>query len=143
MGIVLKIAARETENGNMTALTTADIDKYGLKKDINTSEDRAISILVKKHWEDACEDLNKQLHWHTRRANFLVDGIEIENSQGKKLKIGSVIAEVTNECKPCGLMEEFCEGLFDALSPHWRGGILCKIIKSGTVSENETIERLD
>src|ERR1700754_2527372 len=83
---------------------------------------RQVTVLFRESWENACQDLGTPLPWVTRRANLLVEGVPVP-PEGGRLAIGEAVLEVTEEVKPCGLMEKAYRGLKRALVPDWRGGV--------------------
>lgn len=86
---------------------------------------RQITILCESAWQDTCNAVNSELPWTTRRVNLLVDGVEFgEGDVGKTIRIGEVRLEITQETYPCSLMDKQHQGLRDALTPKWRGGVL-------------------
>ena len=48
--------------------------------------------------------------------------------------------EVTQETKPCHLMEAAHPGLKRALTPEWRGGVCCRVLKGGKVRVGDRVE---
>lgn len=105
-----------------------------------TRNHRQVTVLGAEGWEATCKDLGSDLKWTTRRANLLLDGVDLQNTTGKQICIGDVILEVTGELTPCYRMDEQVEGLKDALVPAWRGGVTCKLITEGTISVNDFVE---
>ena len=102
---------------------------------------RQITILSESAWRKACADVAAELPWTTRRANLLVDGIEFDESfVGKRVRIGEVELEVTEETEPCARMDAEQPGLTAALTPQWRGGISCDVLKPGHISIGDQIE---
>ena len=101
--------------------------------------DRQVTVISQDSWDKVCQDLNKSLPWIARRANLLVRGIVIEESTGKYLQIGDLVLEITGETKPCQRMDEYYQGLQEVLKPEWRGGVTCKVIKSGRVKLDDSI----
>ena len=74
------------------------------------------------------------LSWTVRRANLLVDGVIFDSTMtGKQIKIGQLILLVTGETDPCQKMDAQHQGLTQALTPDWRGGVCCKVIADGRV----------
>jgi len=104
-------------------------DSRGLKKG-----NRQVTVLGLEGWEKACTELSQEINWTTRRANFLVSGIEFENTTGTLLRIGTCLLEITGELVPCNRMDEQVEGLTNALVPNWRGGVTCKMVEEGEVN---------
>ena len=92
-----------------------------------------ISILFREAWADACRDAGAEFPWTTRRANLLVEGLDWPREAGGRIAIGEVVLEVTQETKPCSLMEAAFPGLRAAMRPEWRGGVLCRVIQGGEI----------
>ncbi len=128
----------EVSHGRVLMETGLEGDHSGKRKD------RLISILSRESWEETCESLSPpvQLPWLTRRANLLVEGIRLPRSKGAILQLGPVHLEITHQTYPCGRMENAQPGLLKALAKDWRGGVLCKILKDGTLSVGDTVEVL-
>ena len=101
---------------------------------------RQVSILFEEDWLAACEDVQAALPWESRRANFLVNGAENPKKIGATISIGEVILEVTEETKPCQLMERVRPGLRRALEPDWRGGVCCRVVKGGHVAQGDRVD---
>lgn len=102
---------------------------------------RQITVLSETAWHKACESLDVELPWTTRRANLLVDGIEFAASDiGKTIRIGEVELTITQETAPCSLMDHQHEGLKSALIPDWRGGVCCNVINPGEIQIGDEVE---
>ncbi len=143
MGTVIGIATRKKTKAVMDTHDHATVlfekgignDSRGKKRN-----NRQITILSKEAWEEACNDLNTELAWTTRRANLFVEGIVLKNTKGKQLKVGNFLLEVTGELEPCNRMDEQFQGLTKALTKEWRGGITCKLLSEGTVEIGDSVE---
>jgi MOSC domain-containing protein YiiM len=106
-----------------------------------TQQGRQITILSESAWHKACTEVDTDLAWTTRRANLLVDKVEFDSSYvGKTVRIGAVELMVTSETYPCSLMDAQHQGLTTALTPDWRGGICCNVIKPGEIKIGDQIE---
>ncbi|MDO8898140.1 MAG: MOSC domain-containing protein [Bacteroidales bacterium] len=101
---------------------------------------RQVTVLSEEAFNEACNELGTTLPWTIRRANLLISGIDLENSKGKNLAIGSVVLEVTGETDPCYRMDEQFEGLKDALEPNWRGGVTCSVMSEGYVKLGDEVK---
>ncbi len=95
--------------------------------------DRQVTVLFREGWEAACRDAGASLPWITRRANLFVENFDFPHETGWRLKIGSVLLEVTMETAPCMLMEQAFTGLRRAMQPEWRGGVCCKVVEGGRI----------
>lgn len=142
MGKVLGIATRKRKRAPMDTHSKANItfekgvgnDSRGLIKG-----NRQVTVLTIEDWRIACQEINSDTPWTTRRANLLIENIELKNTKGKVLIIGDVQLEIMGELNPCGRMDEQVAGLTNALLPNWRGGVKCKILKEGKVKEGDTV----
>jgi MOSC domain-containing protein YiiM len=105
-----------------------------------TQQGRQITILSESAWRKACAEVDSDLPWTTRRANLLVDEVEFDASYvGKTVRIGDVELMVTRQTDPCSLMDAQHQGLTAALTPDWRGGICCNVIKPGEIKVGDQI----
>jgi MOSC domain-containing protein YiiM len=104
-----------------------------------TTPDRNVTLIFLEDWEAACRDLGRELPWITRRANLLVEGLSGFKQVGTRLKIGSVLLEVTEENPPCRVMDIQAEGLRVALQPDWRGGVACRVLQDGDICLGDSV----
>ncbi len=95
--------------------------------------DRQVTVMSIEAWRRVCEELGAQLPWTMRRANLLVEGLDLEDSIGKRIAIGDVVLEVAMETAPCKRMDEQHPGLTEALDPDWRGGTCCRVVSGGAI----------
>jgi MOSC domain-containing protein YiiM len=100
---------------------------------------REITLLSAEAWAQACSELGAVLPWFMRRANLLVEGIELSQTIGLRLRIGPVQLHVHGETKPCKIMDEQHEGLREALEPYCRGGVFGQILVGGTIHVGDTV----
>jgi MOSC domain-containing protein YiiM len=101
---------------------------------------RQVTLLARESWDDACRELGVALPWTTRRANLLIEGLALEQSAGRRLRIGPVLLEVTSECDPCQVMDAQHQGLRAALQPAWRGGVTCRVLEAGTLARGDVAQ---
>jgi len=144
MGKLLSIATRVKSKEAMNKHSSANVSfKSGVLNDFRGKKvggKRQVTVMSKEAWDTTCNDLGKQIPWTTRRANFLIEGIDFENTTGQILKIGSFELEITGELVPCNRMDEQFEGLTQALEIDWRGGVTCKVIKEGTTKVDDEVQ---
>ncbi len=97
---------------------------------------RRITVLSAQLWRAALSDLPDDaadLSWTARRANLLVDGVDLPRAPGGVLQIGPVVLEITGQTNPCKRMDEAYPGLLKALHPDWRGGVTCAVREGGEI----------
>ncbi len=144
MGRLVGIARREQKRAEMEILENADVsEQTGVAKDFRGKPgERQVTVVSKEAWAAVCDDLGQQIPWTTRRANFLVEDCELPQCTGDVLDIGGVHLQVTMEVDPCKRMEEQYEGLRAAMTPDWRGGVACTVLKGGPVQLGDEVSVL-
>lgn len=135
MGRLIGIARREKKRAAMETLQRAEIsEQTGVANDSRGKPgERQVTVVSAAAWEAACEALGRQIPWTTRRANLLVEDFDLPKRTGDVIEIGNVRLLVTMEVDPCSRMDEQFEGLKAALTPDWRGGVACTVLKGGSV----------
>ncbi len=103
---------------------------------------RQVTLLFAADWQAACADLGRSLPWTTRRANLLIEHLDVPREKGAQIAIGEVLLEVTEETTPCNLMEKAAAGLKAALRPGWRGGVCCKVLRGGSIALGDEVTRV-
>ena len=100
---------------------------------------RQVTVLSTEGWAATCSEMNIDMPWTTRRANLLIEGINLIGTTGSKLRIGKVLLEITGELEPCNRMDEQFDGLTKSLSNDWRGGVTCKLLSEGDISVGASV----
>jgi MOSC domain-containing protein YiiM len=101
---------------------------------------RQVSLIERADWDAVMAELGVDHHWSVRRANLLVEGLDLPQQAGATLRIGDeVVLEIMIECDPCSRMEEIEPGLKAALTPDWRGGALARVISGGDIRIGDSI----
>ncbi len=99
-----------------------------------------MSLMSREAWADGCADLgDPQLEPRGRRANLLVEGVDLPGSIGGRIAIGPCIIDVVAELAPCRLMDDFRPGLRDALKPACRGGVYGRIVRGGALRVGDAV----
>ncbi len=142
VGKLLGIARKSKSHAPMEEIQTADLTpETGLEGDYRGKlRRRQVSVLSREAWEETCKEHGKDLAWTTRRANILIEGLDLKETRGARLRIGDAILEVHCETDPCSRMDDASPGLRQALEPNWRGGVCCRVIKAGKISVGDNAE---
>lgn len=133
-GILRGIALRPVDGEPMREVTQANvIAGRGIDAENRKTGRREVTLLSAERWRDACRELGVELPWHTRRANLLIEGIDLGATLGQVLTIGPIQLRIHGETRPCGIMDEQHPGLREALVPDFRGGVHAEVLVGGTV----------
>lgn len=141
MGTLTGIARREQKRAPMETLERADIStETGVARDSRGKPGRRqVTVVSAAAWRNACRDLGREVPWTARRANLLVEGIDLPETTGGILRIGPVTLQVNCEVDPCSRMDEQYPGLTRALQPAWRGGVGCTVLEGGSVALGDSV----
>ncbi|MFY8207099.1 MAG: MOSC domain-containing protein, partial [Arenimonas sp.] len=55
------------------------------------------------------------------------------------LRIGEAELQIMLETDPCPRMDAQHDGLTAALTPHWRGGVCCRVLADGIVNTGDSV----
>ena len=141
MGRLIGIATRTATKVPMLEFESAAVStERGIENDFRGKPGkRQVTVLSREAWEKACADVGAELPWKLRRANLLVEGLDLEKTTGRVLRIGDVALEVTCETDPCRVMDLQHPGLREALTPKWRGGASCRVVSGGRIELGDEV----
>lgn len=139
MGKLLKIYIRP-KRGELDEVIEAQlVVGTGIEGDHAKGPKRQVTLLSHAAWVAACDELGVALDAGARRANLIVDGIDLCESKSKEIQIGEVIIKITGETKPCPLMDKALVGLKSALTPDWRGGAFGEVRTGGPIKVGDEV----
>ena len=142
MASLIGIAFKTEKRGPMITVEQAEVTQAkGVENDIfGRPGKRQVTVMSLQQWLLACNEIDKQLPWITRRANLLVDGLSFSvHDVGKQLVIGKLVLEITGETDPCKKMAMAYPGLEKALQPDWRGGVTCRVIQGSSIQVKDSV----
>jgi MOSC domain-containing protein YiiM len=147
-GRLIGIAHRPAHRAPMQTVESALIPEGGGVEGDHKGQKfprRGVTILAREAWEAALADLAvaggaaEGVPWTARRANLLVEGVELPRALGGIVRIGPVLLEITFPTTPCKRMDEARAGLMRALYPEWRGGVTCRVLEGGRVAIGDPV----
>ncbi len=144
MGRLVGLARRDKKRAEMEILDDAEIsEQTGVANDFRGKPGkRQVTVISAEAWAAACEELGQEIPWTTRRANLLIEDIELPQRTGDVIEIAGVRLLVTMKVDPCSRMDEQFQGLRSALIPEWRGGVACTVLKGGPVRLGDSVSVL-
>ena len=104
---------------------------------------RQVTLIAQEHLDAVASIMGKEsIDPLLTRRNIVTRGINLLSLKDKQFMIGDAILEYTGECHPCSRMEENLGlGGYNAMRGH--GGITCKIIKSGSITNGTPLTFMD
>ncbi len=139
-GIALRGASRAPMREVQEASVTAT---DGIVEDYRGAGRRQVTFIDAGQWRQVMAELDMDLPWHTRRANLLVDGLDLPGTVGSRLRIGDCLFEIHGETEPCERMDELQTGLRKGLTPEMRGGVWGRVLESGHIRVGQSVEVVD
>ena len=101
---------------------------------------RQVTLIERGDWVAATAQVGRDIAWQERRANLLVERLDLPQVPGVRLRIGAdVLLVVTRETDPCERMDMLAPGLRAALTVDWRGGICTRVIAGGHIAVGDRI----
>jgi MOSC domain-containing protein YiiM len=93
-------------------------------------------LLVDKETLDAME-----LRPGVIRENITTEGLNVNGLVlGQRLRIGTVLLQVSAVCTPCDQLEKVRPGLRREM--YGRRGMLCRVLEGGTIRAGDAIQRV-
>ena len=116
----------------------------GLEGDHARAGKREITILSREAWDAACRDAGCEgADPRGRRANVIVEGVELSARIGARLRLGGCVVQVEGETLPCDVMEGVHAGLRAALGPDTRGGVHGRIVAGATLRVGDGVSWIE
>lgn len=140
---IVSIALRTAVRGPMREVARAEaVADGGLVGDMPEKRvERGITFISAQQWASVMTTLGVDLPWPTRRANVLIDADTLGPWIGRVVRIGAhVRVHIFGETKPCGLMDQYHQGLRSALSDECRGGVFGRVLTGGPIHIGDMIE---
>ncbi len=140
VGTIKAIAYRDKRREDMQPIESCEvITGIGLAIEDRPANNRQVTILDHRAWLVTCKKLGTNLSWLMRRANFLVEGLDLQDTVGCTIMLGEMRVVIRGETKPCALMDYQHQGLREVLKPDWRGGVFGEVLDGATVSVGEKV----
>lgn len=134
MGRVERIWIKRGSGGPMDAAVFAQlVAGRGIVGNANQGGKRQVTLMSAEQWSDMTAHLGAP-DPGVRRANILVSGVDLGQSRGKTLRVGSIRIRIYSETRPCELMDDEWPGLRAALSVPWGGGAFGEVLDDGVIT---------
>jgi MOSC domain-containing protein YiiM len=111
----------------------------GLVGNANQGGTRQVTVISREAMEAAARELGRPVDPSVRRANVLVEGIDLKDSRGRILRMGELRLEVGGETRPCERMDAAIPGLKAALDPDWRAGLYGTVLEDAMVKVGDPV----
>jgi len=125
----------------MDAMDTALLEvNGGLRGNANRGGKRQVTIISEERWTQLMEALGADLSPGARRANLMVSGLNLENSRGRVLRVGTTRLLINGETRPCEQMEAAHAGLQALMKDRWGGGAFAEVVDGGEIRVGDEVD---
>ncbi len=101
---------------------------------------RQVTLMDLERWQDLLDRLGGELDTSARRANLVIDALDLFDARGKILRIGAARLRILGETRPCERMDEALPGLQAIMRQGWGGGAYAEVIDGGEIAVGDTVE---
>lgn len=139
-GRLIGLWVKRNHGGVMDAVLTGElVAGRGLRGNATQGGRRQVTLLSLPRWRALTGHLPGPPDPTVRRANLLVDGLDLDDCRGRVIAIGQARIRIFGETRPCHQMDDACPGLQAALSPPWGGGAFGEVIAGGSIALGDEV----
>jgi MOSC domain-containing protein YiiM len=102
-----------------------------------------VTLIEQEVWQRLMAEMGADLEPAARRANLMVSGIRLAQTQTRVLCIGNCRIQIWGETKPCEQMESAWPGLKDAMYGNWGGGAFGVVLDDGEITVGDVVEWIE
>jgi MOSC domain-containing protein YiiM len=141
MGKLERIWIKRAHRGPMDGVERATLQPgLGIEGNADRGGRRQVTLIDSARWDELMRDLGGREEPGARRANLMLSSIDLVETRGRILRIGSVRIRIAGETRPCERMEEVMAGLQDAMRSRWGGGAFGEVIDGGEIAVGDLVE---
>jgi len=140
IGRLEHIWLKRAKGGPMDRVDTALLEvNGGLRGNANRGGKRQVTIISQERWAELMEALGAEVPPSARRANLMVSGLDLANSRGRVLRVGTTRLLINGETRPCEQMEAAHAGLQELMRERWGGGAFAEVIEEGEIRNGDIV----
>jgi len=140
MAVLHQIWIKRAHGGRMDSAVGATlIAGRGIAGNADQGGKRQVTLMDLERWHELMDRLGADLETSARRANLVIDSLDLFDSRGRMLRIGNARLRVCGETRPCERMEEALPTLRSVMRERWGGGVYAEVIEGGEISVGEVV----
>ena len=111
----------------------------GIEGNADQGGKRQVTLMDLERWQELMDLLGAELETSARRANLVIDSLDLFDSRGRTLRVGNARLRVWGETRPCERMEEALPALKAAMRERWGGGAFAEVIEGGEIAVGDAV----
>ena len=116
MAVLHQIWIKRVHRGPMDAADAATlVAGRGIAGNADQGGKRQVTLMDLERWHELMDERGGDLDTSVRRANLVIDGLDLFDARGKTLHIGKTTLRIGGEVRPCERMDEALPGLQRAM----------------------------
>jgi MOSC domain-containing protein YiiM len=140
MAVLHQIWIKRAHGGRMDSAVRATLlAGRGIRGNADQGGKRQVTLMDLERWQELMDRVGAELDTSARRANLVIDSLDLFDSRGKTLRVGSALLRVWGETRPCERMEEALPSLKAAMRERWGGGAYGEVVEGGEISVGDVV----
>ena len=140
MAVLHQIWIKRVRRGKMDPAQTATlVAGRGLAGNADQGGKRQVTLIDLERWRELMDQVGGDVDTSIRRANLVIDSLDLFDSRGRTLKVGPTRLRIHGETRPCERMDEALPGLRTVMRDRWGGGVFAEVIEGGDVSVGDEV----
>jgi MOSC domain-containing protein YiiM len=140
MAVLHQIWIKRVHGGPMDPAAAATlVAGRGIAGNADQGGRRQVTVMDLERWQELMDLLGGVLETGARRANLVIDALDLFDTRGSILRIGRTRLRILGETRPCERMEEMLPRLQAAMRDRWGGGVFAEVIEGGDISVGDEV----
>ena len=115
------------------------VARRGIAGNADQGGKRQVTVIDLERWNELMDRLGAALPTSARRANLVIDSLDLFDSRGRTLRVGGTRLHILGETRPCERMDEALPGLRAAMERGWGGGAFAEVIEGGEIAVGDAV----
>lgn len=135
-----QIWIKRVHRGPMDAANRATlVAGRGIVGNADQGGKRQVTIVDLERWQELMDLLRADIDPSIRRANLVIDSLDLFDSRGKTLRVGGTRLHIVGETRPCERMDEALPGLQTSMRDRWGGGVFAEVVTGGEIAIGDQV----
>jgi len=138
--VLQQIWIKRVHRGPMDAANRATlVAGRGIVGNADQGGKRQVTIVDLERWQELMDLLRADIDPSIRRANLVIDSLDLFDSRGKTLRVGGTRLHIVGETRPCERMDEALPGLQTSMRDRWGGGVFAEVVTGGEIAIGDQV----